>query len=190
MNYPTQTMKKITRNKLRPFAGALIIGALMQAACSRAEPQTPTVVLVVRHAEKAAVEGADPPISEQGKARAQTLARIAKDAGVNAIYCTQFRRTRETAEPLAVNSGVQINTMQVNRDDTGAYVEQLADDIIDKHRGQTILVVSHSNTVPQIVERLSGTPVPAIKDDEYNNLFIVVMPAESAAKTIKLNYGA
>lgn len=190
MNCTTQSTKSTSRGKRRALVFVVIICALTQAVCSRADSRLPTVVLVVRHAEKAAVEGADPPISEQGIARAQALARIAKDAGVAAIYCTQFRRTRETAEPLAANIGAQINTMQVSRDDTRAYVEQLAADIIGKHRGQTILVVSHSNTVPQIVERLSGTPVPAIKDDEYDNLFIVVMPSEGAAKTIKLSYRA
>lgn len=51
--------------------------------------------------------------------------------------------------------------------DSRAYVERLVTDVLAKHRGQTVLVVSHSNTVPAIVERFGGKPVPAIGNDDY-----------------------
>ncbi len=181
---------QVTAGSAAILAATLILCALMQAACSRAASPPATIVLIVRHAEKAAVEGSDPPLSEAGVGRAQALAGVAADAGVNAIYCTQFRRTRETAEPLAARTGAEVNALQVNHDDVRAYVEGLAADILARHRGQTIVVVSHSNTVPLIVERLSGTPVPALRDDEYANLFIVTIGAEGAARVIKANYGA
>lgn len=169
----------------------LLVGSLLAFGCAREQvAPAPTVLLVVRHAEKAAVEGADPPISEAGVERARSLAQVAEAANVSAIYCTQFRRTRETAEPLAARTGAQITTLQVNPDDLRLYVERLAADILENHRGQTIAVVSHSNTVPLIVERFGGKAIPAIRDDEYDNLFIVVVPAEGGARTIKASYGS
>ncbi len=183
-------INSITNKRVCALIFTLILCGFTQGSCSHATSASPTVVVVVRHAEKAAVEDSDPPLSEQGIARSQSLVRVAEDAEVSAIYCTQFRRTRETAEPLATLTGAQVNTLQVNHDDTHSYIEQLAADILNKHRGQTTLVISHSNTVPLIVERLGGKAVPAIKDNEYDNLFIVVIPAEGAAKIIKARYGA
>src|SRR6478672_13139476 len=61
----------------------------------------PTVILLVRHAEKAAQPPQDPPLTEAGLARAQALVAVARDAGVSAIITTQYERTRKTAEPTA-----------------------------------------------------------------------------------------
>ena len=61
----------------------------------------PTVVLLVRHAEKAAQPAQDPPLTDAGSARARALVAVARDAGVSAIITTQFLRTKNTAEPTA-----------------------------------------------------------------------------------------
>src|SRR5437773_8048647 len=66
-----------------------------------------TTVIVVRHAEKN-IEPAnpDPDLSPAGQARAQELARMFGDAGVNAIYATQFKRTQQTVKPLGDRLGL------------------------------------------------------------------------------------
>ena len=77
--------------------------ALMGAAPSPAAPST--VVLLVRHAERAPGTG-DVPISDAGQARAAALADVGKVAGVSAIITTQFLRTQQTAAPLATALGL------------------------------------------------------------------------------------
>jgi broad specificity phosphatase PhoE len=61
----------------------------------------PTVVVVVRHAEKAATPANDPPLTEAGVARAKALAVVLADADVQAVISTPLVRTRETARPTA-----------------------------------------------------------------------------------------
>ncbi|HEU4387820.1 MAG TPA: phosphoglycerate mutase family protein [Blastocatellia bacterium] len=146
----------------------------------------PTVVLVVRHAEKAS-DDADTPLSDAGMRRGQALARVAGDARVSAIYASQFKRTRDTAQPLAQQLGIPVTEMPVNLDNPGDYGKQLARDVLDKHAGQSVLVVSHRNTVSSIVEALAGKS-PGEIQDVYSDLFIIVIPPGGSARLIKGQY--
>jgi broad specificity phosphatase PhoE len=81
--------------------------------------------------------------------RAHDLARRLAEAGVDAIYASQFKRTILTGEPLAKQLGIDVRIAPIN----GAaeeYAVSLARTILAEHRGQTVLVVNHSNTVPLI----------------------------------------
>lgn len=132
------------------------------------------MVIVVRHAERAdagapagnAMTAApDPELSAAGKARAQALAAMLKDAGVTAIYTTEFRRTKDTALPLA--EALKIAAEVVSSRDQAA--------LIAKIKGNTtgaVLVVGHSNTVPTIIKALGGADV-TVADNEYDSLFFV-----------------
>ncbi|MCA1817998.1 MAG: histidine phosphatase family protein [Acidobacteria bacterium] len=157
------------------------------ASCSRPQ-QGSTVVLIVRHAEKAS-DAEDSPLSDAGTQRAQALAGVAADAGVSAIYTTQFRRNRDTAQPLAARTGVAVTEMPVDLQNPGDYGQRLARDIIEKHRGQTVAVVAHGNTVVSIVEGLMGQSV-ALGDVQYGDLLIVTVPPTGAAGLVKAQYGA
>lgn len=168
---------------------AALLVALTQVACSRGESQAPTVVLVTRHAERAAVEGNDPPLSDEGVRRAEALAGVAEAAGVTAVYCTQFRRTRDTAAPLIGRTGAALKTVEVNPDNMRAYAANVAARVLSEHRGQTVVVVSHSNTVPLIIEQLGRRPPAPIGDAEYGDLYIVIIPPEGAARIVKARYG-
>ncbi|MCP9493870.1 MAG: histidine phosphatase family protein [Pyrinomonadaceae bacterium MAG19_C2-C3] len=167
----------------------IVLVVIAQVACDR-RSEIPTTVIIVRHAEKAVVAGDDPPLSETGIRRAQLLAGVAGEAGVQTIYCSQFRRTRETAEPLAAATGVSINTVAANFDDAPAYAANLAGVITGRHQGQTVLVVGHSNTVPLLIKTLTGKDVPPIRDDEYDNLFILSIPpnATTPPRLVKARY--
>lgn len=80
----------------------LILLVLVVASCGRQQaPQGSTVVLVVRHADKAS-DAEDSPLSDAGLLRAQALASVAAGANVGAIYITQFKRNHDTAQPLAI----------------------------------------------------------------------------------------
>lgn len=139
-----------------------------------------TVVYLVRHAEKVD-DSADPDLSPAGRARAAELARFLGEAGVTAVFSSDFKRTRGTAEPLATALGLTIDIYDPR--DPAATARTL------RSRGGKILVVGHSNTVPGLVLALGGSPVSAIEDSEYDRLHIVIL-TELQVTTTLLRYGA
>lgn len=152
------------------------------------ELQATTTVIFVRHAEKAAIPADDPGLSAAGKQRAAELARQLVDAdvvaGVDAIYATPFRRTEETAQPVATALGLPITSYEA------ANTESIMDEIVRTHKGKIILVVGHSNTVPEMIGNMGASKkVPGIDENEYDNLYVVSIPWFGKTKTIRLRYG-
>jgi phosphohistidine phosphatase SixA len=148
------------------FSFWLVVALALPAAAQQ-------TVFLVRHAERADTQGGapatmatDPDLSESGKARAQYLATALKDAGITAIFVTPFKRTQQTAEPLAKALG--IHPTVVDSKDTLGLVEKV------KSAGGNVLVVGHSNSVPDVIGRLGVETPLKIADTEYDNLFIVV----------------
>ena len=165
----------------------LVVPLLAMIAAAPARIAPATVVLVVRHAERAPGSG-DPPISEAGQARALALAEIGKVTGVSVIITTQLQRTRQTAAPLAEALGIAAEVVTTQSD-----VPKHAADVaaaVRRHAGKTVLVVGHSNTVPAIVAALGGTKVPDLCDPEYDALFTLVLDAEGAVRTVRTRFGA
>ncbi len=159
---------------------------------SRVEPAPPpsasTVVLLVRHAEKASEGGDDPALTPAGQQRAQALLQVAGSAGVSAIYATQYRRTRETAQPLADQLGVPVTVREI-RMGAQAHAAEVAREILSQHPGKTVLVVEHSNTLPSLIEALAGIRIQPIPDSEYDRLMVVVVPPSGSARFIQSRYG-
>jgi broad specificity phosphatase PhoE len=154
---------------------------------SAASADGATTIVVVRHAEKSTDHPTDPSLSAAGQERARALSATLKDAGVSAIYGTQYKRTRQTAEPLAQERGIEIAERPATSAPT--YAADLAHAVRAESSGKTVLIVGHSNTVPQIVQAFSGTTVAAIKDSEYDHLFVVVIPASGPARLFVSRYG-
>lgn len=153
-------------------------------------PTGPTIVLILRHAEKAQVEGNDPPLSEAGIRRAQELVRVAEDAGVTAIYTTQYKRALDTAAPLASRLGITATAVEITRENVATYPASLARQILARHAGQTVMVLGHSNTVPLIVEALGGRRPAAIDDaTEFDRLYVVIIRRPGEVRTIEARYG-
>ena len=143
-----------------------------------------TTVVLVRHADKIIdPNNPDVDLSPAGQARAQELARIFGDAGIAAIYATQYKRTQETVKPLADKLGLPVNV--VNSKNTAELLAK-----IRANSGQTVLVVGHNNTVPEIIHALGGPEYPTIPESEYDNLFIVTIYRTGQAKVVKMKYGA
>ena len=143
--------------------------ALLLAAVSiiAAAPH-PTTVILVRHAEKAGPTG-DVPLSDAGRERAKELKRVVSSMGVTAIYVTQYLRTQQTAEPLAESLKIKPTVLGT----TTTYPEDLVKDIEKNHAGETVVVVSHSNLLPDVLRALGITDPPTIGDNQYDDLFIV-----------------
>ena len=142
-----------------------------------------TTVLVVRHAEKASSTAKDPHLSAAGKLRAKDLAHAAGAAGVTAIYATHFQRTQETVAPLAAL--LHLTPVVKNADLT----EELVQEIKSTRPGQTVLVCGHSDTVPDIVKRLSGVVVDPIPDTRFDGLYVVTLNQDETGRATRVRYG-
>ena len=131
-------------------------------------------VFLVRHAERADAgtkppPGADPDLSAAGHARAERLAAMLKDARIGQIFVTEFKRTRQTAAPLAKLLGVE-PTVITQKD-----VKALADRL--RSASSNVLVIGHTNTLPEIVKVLDVADKVSVEETEFDNLFIVVRSA-------------
>ncbi len=133
---------------------------------------------IVRHAEKtvlgkdsANMLANDPPLSEAGKVRAFTLRDELKNKKVRHIFSTKTLRSMSTAEPLKELKGnLTIELYSTSADSLDVFVNHLK----SIERGN-VLVIGHSNTVDDIVNKLCGEIKIAhdLRDGEYDNLFIV-----------------
>ena len=166
-------------------AAALFGTGAYQSAPSTVAP--PTVVLLVRHAEKAAEPAADPPLSEAGKARAQALVAVTGSAGVNAIITTQYDRTKSTAAPSA--AALNVTPQVINAGPLAQHAKAVADQVM-KHAGGTVLVVGHSNTVSAIIGALGATQPRDLCDSEYDALFVVVLGDTGPPRVVRSKFGA
>lgn len=173
---------------LAPLALVVTLSALAPRPAARPAAAADTVVLVVRHAEKAAESG-DVPLSAAGEARAQALVAVAREAGVTGVITTQFQRTRQTAAPLAASLGIAPAVVPATAK-VPDHARAIADTIRARYAGGTVLVVGHSNTVPAIVAALGGAPAPDLCDDQYDALFTVIVAPDGKARVVKARYGA
>lgn len=172
---------------LLPLA-PVVAPAQERAPSAAVPPVRTTTVILVRHAEKAVVPGDDPPLSPEGEARALALRDALRDAGVTVALVTRYRRTGDTALPLAQKAGVPMEKVEI-----GANVERHARrvaDAVSRHAGRTVLVVGHSNTLPAIIAALGGGAVGPIRDNEYDDLFVLQKPADGPVRLIRARYGA
>jgi broad specificity phosphatase PhoE len=151
--------------------------------------QDPTTIVIVRHAERADDHPTDPTLTPAGELRARALVDVVADADVAAIFSTPRRRNLATAAPLAESRGIPILVHDLASGEAEAHAAGLARDILADFRGRTVVVIGHSNTVPQIVRVLSGREVGEIGDHEYQNVFVVVVPAGGAPQLFRTRFG-
>ena len=146
---------------------------------------TTTTVVVVRHAEKELGTIEDPPLSQAGEQRAQLLARMFGEregpGRIDAIFASDTRRAQRTAAPLADRLGIAVTT--VGGKDVDGLLHR-----IRAHHGGRVVVVGHSNTVPEIVGRLTGARVPPIADDDYSQMYVITIPTLGPASLLRASY--
>ncbi len=153
-----------------------------------ATAQAGTVILV-RHAEKASPNG-DPALSSAGRSRAQALAATLRAWPLDRIIISQFRRSRETAEPVAAAQGRTPTIVALGGDraeDTRRVVSALS----GLPAGAAVLVVGHSNTLLPIVAAWGGPTLPDLCDGRYDARFVLQRAAgDSIARLLVATYGA
>lgn len=153
----------------------VLVGALLQSASAE-----PSAIFLVRHAERAdagSTAQKDPNLSATGSARAQALAATLCDAKISAVYTTEFHRTQETAQPLADKLGLQPQIVPAK--ETGELVAAI-------QRGAgNVLVVGHSNTLPEIMRALGIPEAPTLGEHDYDDLFVILR--EPAPRLLRLH---
>ena len=178
------------RRRRRRIQAVLIYTAIAIGLAWFFESQATTTIIFVRHAEKDLSQGGDDPgLSAAGKRRVAELTRQLVDAdvvaGIDAVYSTPYRRTQETAAPLAEALNLPVTTYDPNDN------EAVLATILRNHKGKIILVVGHSNTLPTLIADLGASKkVPPINEDEYDNIYIVTIPWFGKTKTIRLRFGS
>lgn len=160
-------------------------------ALARSAPRT---VILVRHAEKGADDPRDPALSERGRERAQDLARLLARSGARRLVVSEYRRTRETLEPLAATLGLELERVPARE------LETLAHSLEATPPGATVVVAGHSNTIPALAARLGaqladvadGGQGPTLDEAEYDRLFVLTLPpagSDLAPAVLELAYG-
>lgn len=163
------------------FAGLVAAGCGPSCSCDAPLPEGGTVVVyIVRHAEKQAVaedapeaERKDPPLSQAGQLRALGLTEDVPVREIEAVYVTDTKRSRDTASAVLALNGVT-PIVYPPRDVEGLVTR------LRRRRGQSVLVVGHSNTIPPLIAQLGIAEPVEIGEDQYGDLWVVTLTDEVA----------
>jgi len=161
------------RSLLALFLALILAGVSIPQPANAAD-----TVFVVRHLQKA--DGSDPPLSAEGAANAQRLAGMLAKSGIRAIFATPTRRAMETAQPLAAKLAIPVTS----------YDPANPAELVNKVAAISgaVLVVGHSNTVPELIARFGGKQPVVLTDQDYGTLFVVT-PADGSVSASKIEPG-
>ena len=156
----------------RLSAATALVLAMLTPASALADP---SMIYLVRHGEKA-LEGKDPDLTAQGQQRARNIAAMLGKAGVAHVFSTDTRRTRQTAQPLAQQNALQVQL----------YDPKTPQALVAKVKTLTgaVLVVGHSNTLPELVRLFGGQPGADVADNEYDRLYQLIPWPNAAVTTV------
>jgi broad specificity phosphatase PhoE len=155
----------------------------MAAASMLASPAADAqqAVYLVRHADRLD-DSADTALSAAGEARAASLAALLRDAGITAIYTSEYRRTINTAQPLA--AALKLTPVTVPARDLNALVKRVK----ESSGKDVVLIVGHDKTVPDILKSFGYPGEVRIGSAEYDKLFVLVPSGSGAPVVLRLRY--
>ena len=136
------------------------------------------IIFIVRHAEKTSAARKDPDLSLQGRKRADALAGILKDSQITSVFVSEFKRTQETAAPIA--KAAHVTPRVVSANDIRPLIEKL------RALNGNALVVGHSNTIPDLLKALGIAAPVTIPEDDYTEIFAVVVG--DSPQLVRLHY--
>ena len=170
------------------------LGVIQAGGASAGEEFKVTTVFLVRHAEKDTAPPGNPPLSEPGRKRAEALARALRDSGIKAIFTSHLLRTQQTAEPVGKLLGLVPGSIPLKMDPANPrrVSDESIREVVDKvhaHAGGAVLVVGHSDTVPEVIRMLGGSEAPSIDEKQFDDLFVVTVYEKGKAKVARLKYG-
>lgn len=141
----------------------LLVASTLLLALAAARAGALDTVYIVRHAEKSAPWptareiSAYQPLSPEGQARAEKLALRLRGKGISAVYCSNTTRSIGTAVPFSLQAGIPLVTDDATTkpDQMAAFLQSLR----TRHeKDKAVLIVGHSNTIPQLLIALGATP--------------------------------
>ena len=183
---------QLTRLRRRPLLAPLLIPMLGILAAGAGVYwigtwARTTVVVLVRHAEVGNSATDDPDLSPAGENRVAGLGELLADllgpAKVDYLYAADTRRAQQTAAPVANQFKLPINVL-ASSDWAG-----LAGRIKRDHRGRTVVVVGYATTLPLVLSQLTGQSI-AMGEDEFDSIYVAVMPSPGETRVFRLRYGA
>lgn len=146
----------------------VLIGTIGTAAQS----STKTIVLV-RHAEKAVAtemdKGGDVELSAEGRERAARLMKIVKRYKPHEIFATDYKRTKQTVEPVAKYRKKEVQTYDPSKQTE--FIQKIMSSDTDHY-----LIAGHSNTIPFLANALAKKEVfRQMPDNEYGVIWVIRM---------------
>ena len=140
-----------------------------------------TTIVLIRHADR---DGENDALTQQGLDRADEFVHVAEKLEATTIYHSGANRTELTVTPLATALGITM----IEQADSAATIN----DILNNHRGETVIVAGHSNTVPQMIELAGGPALANIQSTEYDNMFVLTRCNcwFGGTKLLNFQYGA
>ncbi len=138
-----------------------------------------TTYFLIRHAEKHINNPSDknPELTKEGVIRAEKWAAILADTKIDMVFSTNYKRTMQTAAPIAKRAKVEISSYNPQN--------LYAIDFQEKTKGKTCVIVGHSNTTPAFVNKiLQQEKYPSISEKEYGKLFIIKIIDHKTTDTV------
>lgn len=157
---------------------------LLAAALLLASASASAAIFLVRHAEKQDPKADKSLLSKRGLARARDLSRALLSVPLKAVYATEYERTQQTAAPTAAAHGLR--TILTSSDDVAGLVKTLKALPAD----EDVLVVGHTDTLPDVLAGLGVSTRTAIAPNEFDDLYIVTPRAGAEPEFHQLHYGA
>lgn len=143
--------------------------------------QNVSTFILVRHAEKD--YGDNPILTPEGEARAEKLKFMLERADLDAVYSTNTKRTMSTAIPTADYHDLKIQEY------SALELNLLVSRLKNKHRGETVLVVGHSNTTPAVASLLDkNEDYPRFSELDYTNYYVVTIPTRGKTRVLKMRF--
>lgn len=164
---------------MKHFILVLSCIVLLLSSCS-----TPNIVsgnvILVRHADR---DDGMENLNKSGEQRAEDLADLLREANIKAVFSSDYARTRETAAPIC--KALKIQPTIYDSSDIPALISKIK----KEYAGELVLVIGHSNTVPETVNAFEiEPPLTTINHHEYSNLYILKYGAKN--EVLLLKYGA
>lgn len=140
-----------------------------------------TTYYFIRHAEKLRIDKTDknPNLNYKGYKRAEAWKDIFSNITFDAIYSTDYNRTKLTAKPTADRNNLPILLYNPK----AMYNEAFKNNT----KGKTVLVVGHSNTTNVFVNKILGIEkYDEINDNNNSNLYIVTVSSDGKSSSVLL----